>query len=258
MRERPVSVTIFGILNIGFGLLGLGSLLLSTLFDVEGFGSTAFSPALNSYISSMLALWDAISADTVFVVWRRLTVPLDFAASLTLVAAGIGLLLLRNWSRLVSIGYAIYRIIFAFLDVAVLFVVLRRVLANALPASTGANIALVIGGGGAGGGAHAGLPGSSNFLLDSTQGCSGLPARTRLTPLNRGARQCRHSAQFAMDAGDALHLSPGREPFVKTFVAEIARLLAPGSQTLPPARRPVFFRFGHPAPSSPRKRAPWP
>src|ERR1039458_8346141 len=109
MRERPVSITIFGILNIGFGLLGLGSLLLSTMFDVGGFDSTAFSPALNSYISSMLALWNTLSADTVFVVWRRITVPLDFAASLTLVAAGIGLLLLKNWSRLVSIGYAIYR-----------------------------------------------------------------------------------------------------------------------------------------------------
>ncbi len=144
MRERPVSVTLFGILNLGFGLLGLGSALLSTMLDVEGFGSTALSPALNSYISSMLALWNAISTDPAFVVWRRITLPLDFAANLTLAAAGIGLLLLKNRGRLASVGYAIYKIIFALLDVAVLFVVLHRVLANALHAGTGANIALVI------------------------------------------------------------------------------------------------------------------
>ena len=143
MRERPISITIFGILNIGIGLLGLGGMLLSTMFESSDF--PAISSSVNSFLSSMLALWNTISTDATFLVWRRITVPLDAAASLTLVAAGIGLLLLKNWSRLVSIGYAIYRVIFALLDVAVLMAVLHRVLAEALQASPGAPIALVVG-----------------------------------------------------------------------------------------------------------------
>ena len=143
MRERPISITILGILNMGIGLLGLGGLLLSTMFESPDFVSSSSSG--NSFLSSMLALWNTISTDATFVVWRRITVPLDAAASLALVAAGIGLLLLKNWSRLVSIGYAIYRVIFALLDVAVLMAVLHRVLANALQADTGAHIALVVG-----------------------------------------------------------------------------------------------------------------
>jgi len=143
MRERPISITIFGILNIGIGLLGLGGLLLSTMFASSDLSS--ISPSVNSFFSSMLALWNTISTDALFVVWRRITVPLDAAASLALVAAGIGLLLLKNWSRLVSIGYAVYRVIFALLDVAILMVVLHRVLANALQADTGAHVALVVG-----------------------------------------------------------------------------------------------------------------
>lgn len=145
MRERPISITIFGILNVGIGLLGLGGLLLSTMFESPDFLSISPSvPSVNSFLSSMLALWNTISTDATFVVWRRITVPLDAAASLTLVAGGIGLLLLRNWARLVSIGYAIYKVIFALLDVAVLMAVLHRVLAKAPQADTGAPIALLV------------------------------------------------------------------------------------------------------------------
>jgi hypothetical protein len=55
-----------------------------------------------------------------------------------LVAAGIGLLLLKNWSRLLSIGYAVYRIILSFLESAVMFGVFRRALAGFPQVSQGA------------------------------------------------------------------------------------------------------------------------
>jgi hypothetical protein len=142
MRERPVSVTIFGILNIGFGSLGLGWMLLSKMF--EGFDASSPGSPLGSYFASMMALWNAISTDPAFVVWNRISASLDVAASLALVAAGIGLLLLKNWSRRLSTGWAIYTIISVFLNLAVLFVVLHRALANALAAGTGASTALVI------------------------------------------------------------------------------------------------------------------
>jgi hypothetical protein len=142
MRERPVSVTLFGILNIGIGLLELGGVLLSTMFESSDL--PAASPASSSFLAPMLALWNAISTDPAYAVWRRITVPLDAAASLALVAAGIGLLLLQHWSRLLSIGCAIYKILFVFLDCAVLFVALHRVLAGALPGRAGADIAFVV------------------------------------------------------------------------------------------------------------------
>jgi hypothetical protein len=142
MRERPVSVTIFGILNIGFGLLGLGSALLSLLFGGSNF--PASMPSLGPYLSNVLMVWNAIVTDPSYVVWSRITGPLDVAASLALIAAGIGLLLLQNWSRLVSIGYSIYSIVSAVLNLAVMFVVLHRLLAGALNASARAQAAILL------------------------------------------------------------------------------------------------------------------
>ena len=130
MRERPVSVTLFGILNIGFGLLGLGWALLSKL--LEGFDSAHSGASLSPYFSTMMAIWDQISF------------PMDIAAGLALTAAGIGLLLLKNWSRLLSNGWAVYTIISVFVNLAVLFVALHRVLAGALHSSTTGAVALVL------------------------------------------------------------------------------------------------------------------
>jgi hypothetical protein len=142
MRERPVSVTIFGILNIGFGLLGLCSALLSLLFGGSNF--PAAMPSLGPYFSNVLMVWNAIVTDPAYVVWSRIAGPLDVTASLALIAAGIGLLLLQNWSRLVSIGYAIYCMVSAVLNLAVIFVVLHRLLANALPASARGQLAIMV------------------------------------------------------------------------------------------------------------------
>lgn len=142
MRERPVAVTIFGILNLGYGLLGLGWVLLSKM--LEGLDAMPAGASMSPYFSSMAALWDAISKEPAFVVWNRISVPLDAAVGVALAAAGIGLLLLKNWSRLLSNGWAIYTVISVFLNLAVLLVALHRVLAGALQsASTGA-IALVL------------------------------------------------------------------------------------------------------------------
>ncbi len=124
MRERPVSITLFGILDIGIGLLGLGGALLSTLF--EGLGATAASPSVNS----ISAFMDTLNHNPVYVLWNRITVPLNAAAGLLLVAAGVGLLLLKNWARLASIGYGIYKIIFVILNLPVLGLALRGILAR--------------------------------------------------------------------------------------------------------------------------------
>ena len=126
MRERPVSVTIFGILNIGFGLLALGGVLLSKIS--EDLGASAANPSVNSFFGFL----DALNHNHLYVLWNAITVPLNLAAGLVMVAAGVGLLLLKNWARLVSIGCGIYKIIFVILNCAVFFLALREILANAI------------------------------------------------------------------------------------------------------------------------------
>jgi hypothetical protein len=130
---------IFGILNIGFGVLGLGNLLMRNTF--ESFASQASNPALNS----MMALMDAIHKSPTYMVWRDISVPLEGVASLALLAAGIGLLRLKNWARLASVVYAIYTIIFVFANLLVLGMVLGETLRQTLQNLPGVLLVVVAG-----------------------------------------------------------------------------------------------------------------
>jgi hypothetical protein len=94
MQQRPVSVTIFGILNIGFGLLDL----LVTLF-------------LMVILPGMRAAGNSILKQMPDNPWTRISMPLDGIAAVVLMAAGIGLLLLQNWARITSIIYGAYSIL---------------------------------------------------------------------------------------------------------------------------------------------------
>lgn len=46
-----------------------------------------------------------------YVLWMKISVPVGGVIHIVLLAAGIGLLLLQNWARIVSIGYGIYAIV---------------------------------------------------------------------------------------------------------------------------------------------------
>ena len=93
MQQRPISVTIFGILNIGFGFFDL----LVTLF------SMVVLPRMNMATPLLKQMHESD--------WTRITAPLDGLAAVALVAAGIGLLLSQNWARIVSIIDGIYSIL---------------------------------------------------------------------------------------------------------------------------------------------------
>jgi hypothetical protein len=133
MRERPMSDTIFGMLNTGFGLLGLIGVLLSNTMSgmLEGPGAAAAGSPLGSISAFIADLYHSPA----YVLWNRITVPLNFAASLLMVAAGVGLLLLKNWARLASIGCGIYKILFVLLNIAVLCRGLREIGANVMDAA---------------------------------------------------------------------------------------------------------------------------
>jgi hypothetical protein len=89
-----MSVTIFGILNIGFGLFDL----LFTLF------SMFVLPRMNMPDSPIVKQMHDNP-------WAKISLPLDGIAAVALLAAGIGLLLLQNWGRILSIIIGIYSIL---------------------------------------------------------------------------------------------------------------------------------------------------
>jgi hypothetical protein len=95
--RRPTTLTVFGILNIVFGGLGLMCTPISLL--ILFFGNMQ-DPGSRIMRESRL-----------FVTWTAIASPLGFIMAGVLLAAGIGLLSCRNWARLASIVYGIYGIV---------------------------------------------------------------------------------------------------------------------------------------------------
>ena len=96
--QRPTSVTVFGILNIVFAVIGILGI----------FGSAAMlagaSQSDNPVVKVMLA-------NPAYVTWMRISIPLGLLVSALLLAAGVGLLLLKPWARWFSLAYGIYAIV---------------------------------------------------------------------------------------------------------------------------------------------------
>jgi hypothetical protein len=109
--ERPGAVTALGILNIvfaGFGVFGL--LGTFALFSMEGIS--------NNPVVKIMRESPAYTA------WLKLTIPLGLVTCVVLLAAGIGLLRLDTWARKLSIGYAIYAIVFSIVGLVMNFIFL--------------------------------------------------------------------------------------------------------------------------------------
>jgi hypothetical protein len=93
MKQRPMSVLIFGILNIGYGIFKLGSLLLGVVISHIKLPS---NPAA-----------DAMKADPLYIAMNKFNMWVGVPLALVLIALGVGLLLMKNWARLGSIIYAV-------------------------------------------------------------------------------------------------------------------------------------------------------
>jgi hypothetical protein len=97
MRQRPISVTVFGILNIGYALWKFVGLLLAGV-----------AMRLNLPGNSALA---ALRSDPVYRAWSHFSVVIDVVFGIVLIASGIGLLLLQNWARILAIIYSVLEMI---------------------------------------------------------------------------------------------------------------------------------------------------
>jgi hypothetical protein len=144
--QRPASVTTFGVLNIIFAVLGLFCLV----------GTAALFVSPNAGLNPVARV---IRENAAYAAWMKVSLLLGVAASFVLLAAGIGLLRLKPWARKLSIGYAIYGIIFSVLGALMNFLFLFRPMLAEAARAQGPEAA------GAMGGAVGGMIGSLTGMI---------------------------------------------------------------------------------------------
>ena len=139
--QRPTSVTVFGILNLVFGALGLcGTAWSLTMF----FGPFAKEMAKGNPVLQKM------QANPAFGVYSNVSAGLGFVFTLVLLAGGVGLLRMRPWGRTASIVYGVYGIIAAVVGSAVAFLFILAPLLQEAEKLPPAERAAVIGGVGGG------------------------------------------------------------------------------------------------------------
>jgi hypothetical protein len=102
--QRPTSVTVFGILNIVFGSLGL----LCSPFGFIG----------------VFTLPDTFNPTLLYKGWLLFSAFIGLALSVWLLSMGIGLLNLKRWARVGSIAYGWFTIIWGIIGMIINFYVL--------------------------------------------------------------------------------------------------------------------------------------
>jgi len=106
-KKRPAAVTVMGILNIIFGSLGLLAILcLGTCFGVVG--AVDVERDMPGGINPLKLMWSYPEIKNYFIV----SGVIGLITGTILLVSGIGLLRMRNWARIASIGYAVFTILF--------------------------------------------------------------------------------------------------------------------------------------------------
>lgn len=136
MVFRPTSVTVFGALNIVFGLFGLFGMVAAVAMTVIMANTTqrpstfTLSPAAELY--------------------NRVAIGLGFVSTLALLSSGFGLLRMRPWGRKLALGYAIYAVGSTIASTAITYMLIYRPMLEQAemrsgPAANGAMFGLIAG-----------------------------------------------------------------------------------------------------------------
>jgi hypothetical protein len=133
--QRPTSVTVFGVLNIVFGALGILGIIFSaiSLMVISPLSST-HNPVVQT-----------VRNNPGYAAWMKIAIPLGFLACGVSIAAGIGLLKLKNWARILSIGYAIYAIVTGIIGMVLNYIFLMQPLMEQASQKQGPEAAVLIG-----------------------------------------------------------------------------------------------------------------
>jgi hypothetical protein len=130
MRQRPISITVFGILNIGDALWKFGGLLLA------GFMMRMKLPG-NSTVAAM-------NSDPLYRAWLHYNIGISVGLGFVLVASGIGLLLVQNWARILAVVYSVVEMIVVVVGNVIAYPVLKHSMTTIpLPGASPALIAVI-------------------------------------------------------------------------------------------------------------------
>lgn len=135
-QPRPASLTVFGILNIIFGVIGLCGTAGGVLPFVMDLPSDPGVP------NPML---DLIKSNAGYRTFLMVSLALGAIIAVLVLAAGIGLLLSKAWGRTLSIVYGWYTIVAAIVGMVVNWYVMQPLLAKMQEAGGPGQLAVTAG-----------------------------------------------------------------------------------------------------------------
>jgi hypothetical protein len=130
--HRPVAVTVLAILNL---VIAAWSLI-----------GAAVTYALIYLINEVNPLGDAMRASPIYANWIKATIPLGLASAVALFPSGIGLLRLKEWARKLSLGFAVFDILYTLVALAMIAIYQVRPLLDEAAGARGAEAAGAYGG----------------------------------------------------------------------------------------------------------------
>jgi hypothetical protein len=128
--ERPKSITVFGVLNIILGALGL-------LNGLCGIVAQGVLESLRREPNFRNPLLDQMEQVPFLKAWTIIGLGLGLITSAVLLAAGIGLLQRKRWGRLLSVGYSLCGLIWSALGSVVNVVYIWRPILSQLDQTQG-------------------------------------------------------------------------------------------------------------------------
>ncbi len=146
LRQRPTIATVFGILNILFGLINI----CASIFTVAMTAGMSFFP-LPDDAQIDNPVWELMNEPGGYRTFMTISLFLGFIHSIALIAAGIGLLNTKEWARRLTIGCGTCAVVMTILGLIVNVVFMYPVMleqfnnVDAGPAAAGA-VGGIIGG----------------------------------------------------------------------------------------------------------------
>ncbi len=134
--RRPTSVMVLGILNLLLGVFGLLGTVVSLAMIIHP----------QPQVGVQNPVLELAQQNPNFAQYMRVILSVGLVACIVLFVAGFGLLLLKPWGRLLSIGYAAYAIVAAIVNTAITYSYMMPLLEKASQMPVGPQKGAIIGG----------------------------------------------------------------------------------------------------------------